>query len=159
MYDKVLTYGQIKDIGTNEHSKYVYVDVTGNPQLYSLLVAHIGKKSIQKAVSLGMSQHENATQGVGFEGLEIFFTPEWMQKRRKFTTPQEVVKMTGQAWNWLLEDCEKWVTLKKLYGKIGVAEGYKEVLGGHTNPKTALVLSLWEKDEFLSSPVQQKAKL
>jgi len=149
LYDEVLTYKQIKDIDVSR-APFAYVDVTGNPELYSSLVFHIGKPKLVKAVSLGMTQHDSASEGVGFKGLEIFFTPEWMKKRRESLSVEDIVNITGRAWEWLLEDCEKWIKIKKMNGKDEVESGYKEVLTGKVSPDYGFVFSMWKNYEWLA---------
>lgn len=94
MYDEVLSYDQLQTIDKRyiyklllylciyeyiqiiyifSQGPFIYIDVTGNPKLYQSTLTHLGKENLIKGVSLGMTQHDSATESVGFRGIFFVF--------------------------------------------------------------------------------------
>eukprot|EP01111_Echinosteliopsis_oligospora_P017412 TRINITY_DN7523_c0_g1_i1.p1 TRINITY_DN7523_c0_g1~~TRINITY_DN7523_c0_g1_i1.p1 ORF type:complete len:388 (-),score=99.03 TRINITY_DN7523_c0_g1_i1:50-1213(-) len=150
IYDEIYTYDDLKKIDVN-NGPFVYIDVTGNPKLYASLIDHLGQTRICKAVSLGMTQPNAATEGLGFRGMEMFFTPEWMKKRREISSVSDITKKMTRAWSWLMTDCNKWVKMRQVVGEEEVEKEYIEVAKGKMDPNTGLVFSMWQSSVFPSA--------
>lgn len=169
LYDEVLTYDEVDHItngGTRTGTKWVYVDVAGNPALNARVNTALGT-SIVKGVSLGMSDPSGSISNPGSNPNgrepETFFMPEWLSVRRQNLSTQNIAKMQFDAWEALMRTCHAWLNIERVWwdgakswmGETkGVVEVYEECVRGEIGPDRGIVMSLWEQGS--KDPVSSK---
>ncbi|ESK83666.1 hypothetical protein Moror_2166 [Moniliophthora roreri MCA 2997] len=95
----------------------------------------------------GPKGSESDTTSSFWPRLERFFTPEWVEVRRKELPPREIFEMQRTEWQRLMKDCVKWVKIERTYGPKAVKKEYERIAKSGVGPDKGLVWSLWESEK------------
>ncbi|KAI9339378.1 hypothetical protein BDR26DRAFT_837849 [Obelidium mucronatum] len=73
---------------------------------------------------------------------EFFFAPEWVKKRLAQVGPQETFKGVQEGWTSLMENADKFISIKEFHGLNEAKRIYLEMLGGKASPDVGYIVSL-----------------
>jgi hypothetical protein len=176
LYDEVHDYDSWKSTKTfqgGQDKRWIYVDVAGSDELNRKVFDYFASPYTGKlvtSVSLGMTNvtpeasntslnaDTNTFNGImGGKGdtidtssfwpqLERFFTPEWVEIRRKELSLAEIFEMQKIEWQKLMKDCVGWVKLERVYGPEAVKKEYEYIASSGMGPDKGQIWSLWEPE-------------
>ncbi|KAG7085751.1 hypothetical protein E1B28_003294 [Marasmius oreades] len=96
--------------------------------------------------TLGLPASGSSTTTTNFwPKLERFFTPEWVDVRRRQMSLSEIFELQRTEWHKLEKDCVPWIEIERVYGPKSVKESYERIVRSGLGPDKGLVWSLWEK--------------
>lgn len=165
LYDHVLEYDGFENATViNEPSqKWIYIDLAGNESLNSRISKHFSdaKLDLVGSVALGLTNLSPSSKSDSVaewtankfssqsasSTLERFFMPEWLARRRKQLSVEEITRLQKHAWSGLMQDCKTWgVTIRRVCGAQNVKRAYGEVVRSGIPPDQGLIWSMWEED-------------
>lgn len=165
LYDHVLEYDGFENATVmNEPSqKWIYIDLAGNESLNSRVFNHFSdaKLALVGSVALGLtnlspsSKSDSAAEWTTNESssqrapstLDRFFMPEWLARRKKQLSVEEITRLQKHAWSGFMQDCGNWgVTIRRVCGAQNVKSAYEEVVRSGVPPDQGLIWSMWEED-------------
>ena len=165
LYDHVLEYDGFENAAVmNEPSqKWIYIDLAGNQSLNSRIHDHFSAAKLDFAgsVALGLtnlspsSKSDSAAKWTTDEfssqsapsTLEQFFMPEWLARRRKQLSVEEITRLQRHAWSGLMQDCKTWgVAIRRVCGAQNVKRAYEEVVRSGIPPDQGHIWSMWEEE-------------
>ncbi|KAK7441043.1 hypothetical protein VKT23_016827 [Stygiomarasmius scandens] len=103
------------------------------------------------------SNGNSATTATGeaelYPKLEKFFTPEWLEVRRKQIPLQEIFAMQKRAWTELMRDCRGWVKIERVYSLRGerIKEEYEKIEKEGVAPDVGMVWSMWSGEDEIAA--------
>jgi hypothetical protein len=134
-YDEVLSYQQVADLDRSRAT--AYLDLSGRAELRVALRAHLGDRLVRD-IAVGLtSQTPNAASA-----NEVFFAPVQMRKRTADWGRAGLDARFSDAWRRFSTVVENWVDVSVGHGPEALRDAWLDVLGGHTPPRTAHVISL-----------------
>lgn len=104
------------------------------------------------SVGVGVSSNPNPSKSL-YPKLEKFFTPEWLEIRRKQIPLQEIFAMQKRAWEGLMRDCKGWVEMERVYDGSGLTQTHKiqqeytKIAKEGMAPDKGMVWSMWGGEE------------
>jgi len=165
LYDHVLEYDAFEsaDMMHEPLQKWIYIDIAGNETLNSRVLRYFldTKLDLVGAVALGLTNLSPSSKSNSAEKwtkndfssqkasltFEQFFTPEWLARRRKQLSVEQITRLQKEAWTGLMQDCRSWgVTIRRVYGADKVKMAYEEVVRGGFPPNQGFIWSMWEED-------------
>lgn len=165
LYDHVLEYDGFEDatVMNEPGRKWIYIDLAGNESLNSRVFHHFSdaKLDLVGSVALGLTNLSPSSKSDSAEKwttnefssqhapsvLEHFFMPEWLARRRKQLSVEEITRLQKQAWSGLMQDCKSWgITIRRVCGAQNVKRAYEEVVRAGVPPDQGLIWSMWEED-------------
>ncbi|KAL0068332.1 hypothetical protein AAF712_004719 [Marasmius tenuissimus] len=154
--------------------RWIYVDVAGNDDFNRKVVERFtsgGSAELVTSISLGMSSMtpesstasgyteedaggvmnangstfgKAASKSTFWPKLERFFTPEWVEIRRKQLPLQEIFDLQKREWHTLMKECVGWIEVERIYGPQAVKKSYERIASSGVGPDKGLVWSLWD---------------
>ncbi|THU84260.1 hypothetical protein K435DRAFT_971258 [Dendrothele bispora CBS 962.96] len=104
----------------------------------------------QNAAASGVSTATTGSTEEIYPKIEKFFTPEWLEIRRKQIPVQEIFEMQKKAWTELMRDCRAWVRTERVYNGVGgtghgerVKEEYEKIEKEGMKPDMGMIWSMW----------------
>ncbi|KAH0826677.1 hypothetical protein J3R83DRAFT_5065 [Lanmaoa asiatica] len=153
LYDHVLEYDVFENANVmNEPSqKWIYIDLAGNEKLNSRVFNHFsdGNMGLVGSVALGLTNLSPSSKSDSSvpSTLEQFFMPEWLARRRKQLSVEEITRLQKHAWSGFMQDCKTWgITIRRVCGAQNVKRAYEEVVRSGVPPDQGLIWSIWEED-------------
>lgn len=165
LYDYVLEYDGFENaiVISEPSQKWIYIDLAGNESLNSRVTKHFSdaKLDLVGSVALGLtnlspssksnSMAEWTTNEFSSQSapstLERFFTPEWLARRMKQLSVEEITRLQKHAWSGLMQDYKTWgITIRRVCGAQNVKRAYEEVVRSGIPPDQGLIWSMWEED-------------
>ena len=144
-YDQVLTYDQVKDLPAA--LPVVYVDMAGNGNVRSDLHRHFGEQMKYSCAVGGTHWDQRVADQLAGERLPgarptLFFAPAQIKKRQADWGPGGVQQRFAQAWQQLMPQLARWMTVQHGQGPEAVRRVYLDMLEGRGRPESGHVLSL-----------------
>jgi len=165
LYDHVLEYDGFENATVmNEPSqKWIYVDLAGNENLNSRVQDHFSNAKLDHGGSIALgftnlspsSRSDSAAKWTTNEfsshsaspAFEQFFMPEWLARRRKQLSVEEITRLQKYAWSGFIQDCKTWgVAIRRVCGAQNVKKAYEEVVRSGIPPDQGLIWSMWEEE-------------
>ncbi|KAH9478709.1 hypothetical protein JR316_0009169 [Psilocybe cubensis] len=182
LYHEVLDYGSFTSAASlqgHRDERWIYIDVAGSDDLNKVINSHFASPytpQLAAMVSLGMTNlspssaegssmqweentfdtsnnYDSNTRTSSFwPKVEKFFMPEWLDIRRRQIPILEIFSRQNEAWKALMDDCQDWVKLERVYGPANVRDAYLKLVKEGLGPDKGLIWSLWDSDDK-ASPV------
>ncbi|EEB92859.1 hypothetical protein MPER_08569, partial [Moniliophthora perniciosa FA553] len=102
----------------------------------------------------GQRGSESDTTSSFWPRVERFFTPEWLEVRRKELPAKEILEIQRIEWQRLMKDCVEWVKIERTYGPKAVKKEYERIAKSGVGPDKGLIWSLWESKRTSSEKVK-----
>lgn len=141
LYDEVITYGEIDR--TDARVASGLVDMAGSGPVRSAIHTHFAD-NLKFSIAVGATHREDMGSDGDLPGAppELFFAPAQSAKRAKDWGPDELANRTARAFNDLLDQTERWLTVVHRTGSDGVEATYRELLEGQADPSMGYVCSM-----------------
>ena len=139
-YDDVMAYGQIEQLPSDR--SVLFVDLAGDDRLLTELSGLIGDQL--RTVVVGATHWEERARSapLGGGGVELFFLPPWMEKRRTEWGSGEFGRRYQEAWDVFLPTVERWMHIQHRSGRDDVEAVYRRMLDGDVDPAVGHMLTL-----------------
>ncbi|HWC13482.1 MAG TPA: DUF2855 family protein [Actinomycetota bacterium] len=140
-YDNVVTYDDLESIPAGTPT--LYLDLAGNHGVRARVHSHLGESLVYDCL-VGVTHQESLDSDDDLPGPEpvFFFAPSQISKRRKDWGPGGIEQRYGEAWRAFVPVVADWVEVRQADGPEGLRAAWLEMLGGRSDPKTGLVISL-----------------
>ncbi len=141
LYDEVITYGEIDR--TDARVASGLVDMAGSGPVRSAIHTHFAD-NLKFSIAVGATHRADMGSDGDLPGTppELFFAPAQSAKRAKDWGPDELANRTARAFNDLLDQTERWLTVVHRTGSDGVEATYRELLEGQADPSMGYVCSM-----------------
>lgn len=170
IYDQVILYDQL-ETGLDASQSCCFVDMAGNTGLTARLHLHL-RDNLKSSNQVGFShfgQGGETPEALPGARPEFFFAPSWADQRiqevgggdgvgnasrRGLKLLLHQILLDYQLFvNWSLGTVnhkleegkgKQWLHMQHFYGPDQVSKGYADCLDGKIQPKTAVIMSLWD---------------
>ncbi|KAG6877305.1 hypothetical protein C0993_008730, partial [Termitomyces sp. T159_Od127] len=174
LYDVVLEYGSFTSDDAfryrSRDERWIYVDVASNDALNERIRAYFASPyapRLATCISLGLTNVSPSSSSSSLSWstnsfsasptdahtnqfwpcFENFFMVEWLNVRKHQLPVEEIFERQNKAWKELMEDCQGWVKVERVYGGQDVTMAYELVAERGVGPEKGLVWSLWDREE------------
>ncbi len=143
LYDQVITYDEIDQLNPTVDS--ALVDMAGNPSVRSAVHHRFGP-NLASSLTVGSTHWEEPAVDGDLPGPtpEFFFAPSQSAKRTEEWGAGELATRIAEAFNRLLDDTHRWLTVEHRAGPDGVEATYRDLLEGRADPSLGFVCSMRE---------------
>jgi len=140
-YDEVLTYDEIGKLDASIPT--TVVDMAGDGAVGTELHRHLAD-ALKYQCQVGLTHWEGEAGEEDLPGAvpEFFFAPTQVEKRLAEWGPATLASRQEEAWQSFLVPCRTWLQLFEASGEGALEKAYLEMLEGHTDPSTGVILSL-----------------
>lgn len=138
--DTVLTYDEIAQL---EKTPSVYVDMSGNAQVKSLVHSTLGDE-LKHSSAVGISHWDQFNPQTEVSGVkpQFFFAPAQIEKRRAEWGPGVIEKKITESWKRLAADAGTWLDVRVHDGIDQAAGVYSALAEGTANPREGHIIAL-----------------
>lgn len=140
IYDRVIAYDQIMTL--NAATPAALVDMAGNGAVTRSVHCHFGDQ-LKASIIVGKSHWDAQADGEALPGPERqgFFAPGRSQKRISDWGGAAFAAKIAEAWLGFMEIAPRLATIDKRQGGEAALAAYQEMLSGHADPKTGIVIT------------------
>ena len=140
-YDEVLTYDEVGKLDASLPT--TVVDMAGDGTVGTALHRHLAD-ALKYHCQVGLTHWESQVGEPDLPGAtpEFFFAPTQVEKRLAEWGPAALASRQDEAWQAFLAPCRQWLKLSEASGQAALEKAYREMLEGHTDPSTGVILSL-----------------
>jgi len=142
VYDEVRIYD---DVGQLDVKPAVYVDVAGNRDvLYGVHSRLTGV--LAHSMTVGDTHWDHVADAPADDlpapAPVFLFAPSQISKRTREWGRDELDRRLGDAWDRYAEWVDGWIEFRRARGAAEVTAVYRELLGGHVDPRAGFICSL-----------------
>lgn len=141
VYDKTLTYDQIKQIDATKPT--LIVDMSGNGRVLNDLHKHLGD-NMKFCSNVGVTHWQEMKTGPDFikQRSEFFFAPSQLQKRIKEWGMDGFEQQSGEYLKHSFAQSREWLKMTDIKGLQGMADIYADVCEGKIAPEAGLTIRM-----------------